>query len=187
MKFRFPIQKFNMKIDKKKMLNWGLGLIIGVMLIGIGKLAAERIFTSDLPTVPKIAAKKVVATNPKTGQAKVDIAAIYPFYIEKTTQPAPHEGQTVSKNLPAIPNYQVSPKIPSIPIPGLPPDILLPSNPKVAGVGVQGVFVGEDGKNMAILNNGTIVSEGDNYQDGRIAYIGGDGIRFEDGKTIKYK
>ena len=52
---------------------------------------------------------------------------------------------------------------------------------------VQGVLTGDDGENMAIMSDGRVVQEGDTYQDGRIAYIGGDGITFEDGHSISYK
>ena len=51
---------------------------------------------------------------------------------------------------------------------------------------VQGVITGEDGENMAIMSDGSVVSEGETYQDGRIAYIGGDGITFDDGSSLKY-
>ena len=39
---------------------------------------------------------------------------------------------------------------------------------------------------MAIMSDGSVVYEGETYQDGRIAYIGGDGITFDDGSSLKY-
>ena len=36
------------------------------------------------------------------------------------------------------------------------------------------------------MSDGSVVSAGESYQDGRIAYIGGDGIHFDDGSSIKY-
>lgn len=40
---------------------------------------------------------------------------------------------------------------------------------------------------MAIMSDGTVVSEGEYYNDNRISWIGGDGIHFENGESIKYK
>ena len=48
-------------------------------------------------------------------------------------------------------------------------------------------MTGEDGTNIAILSDGTVVGEGETYNDGRIAYIGGDGIRFDNGDKLEYK
>ncbi len=44
-----------------------------------------------------------------------------------------------------------------------------------------------DGKTMAVMSDGTVVSSGDTYNDGRIAYIGGDGIHFDNGKTMRFE
>lgn len=54
-------------------------------------------------------------------------------------------------------------------------------------VTVQGVGTGSNGSNIAILSDGRVVSEGDSYNDGRIAYIGGDGITFDNGEKLQYK
>lgn len=191
MKVRFPfhrpkLSRFKFQFDKQKMLNWGLGMIILAMCVGIGILAKGRIFTDTAP-VQKSSLPKVEVVRQTPGQLNVDIAAIYPFYIESAKEspaiasPSPNS----SGNLPAIPAYQPSPKVESIPIPGMPPTMLpIPQAPNEGKI--QGVFVGESGKNMAIID-GKIVSEGDFYSDGRIAYIGGDGIKFDNGKTIQYK
>ena len=48
-------------------------------------------------------------------------------------------------------------------------------------------MTGEDGTNIAILSDGTVVGEGETYHDGRIAYIGGDGIQFDNGDKLEYK
>ena len=40
---------------------------------------------------------------------------------------------------------------------------------------------------MAIMSDGKVVSAGDNYNGNRIAYIGGDGIKFDNGHSIGYK
>lgn len=91
--------------------------------------------------------------------------------------------------------------LPAIPSNGAMPSFTPPAMPSAsapAGSGtaqpqrpqhraeVSGVLTGEDGSNMAIMSDGTVVSQGETYGDGRIAYIGGDGIRFEDGTSIPY-
>lgn len=143
-----------------------------------------------------------------------DILAVNPFVqIEKL---APLNGSRVVSNggmspvvgaraLPAIPNSSspVQASVPSMyrsstpalpPIPSIAPSSITPlpssdskpSQNSSPAVTVQGVFTGSDGNNMAILSDGSVVSEGESYLDGRIAYIGGDGIKFDDGKTMNY-
>ena len=87
-------------------------------------------------------------------------------------------------NLPAIPQTQApaSPQSSPMPLPSGAPQAPKPSQQ----ASVQGVVTGDDGENMAIMSDGSIVSEGETYQDGRIAYIGGDGITFDDGSSLKY-
>ena len=83
--------------------------------------------------------------------------------------------------LPAIPNYngrssyQESPQSISA---------ALPERQINQPVTVQGVGIGS---NIAILSDGRVVSEGDTYNDDRIAYIGGDGITFDNGEKLQYK
>ena len=52
---------------------------------------------------------------------------------------------------------------------------------------VQGIITTDSGKNIAIMSNGEVLTEGERYLDGRIAYIGGDGIEMDNGKKIKLK
>ena len=52
---------------------------------------------------------------------------------------------------------------------------------------VQGVITTNNGKNIAIMSNGEVLSEGERYLDGRIAYIGGDVIEMDNGRKIKLK
>lgn len=89
-------------------------------------------------------------------------------------------------NLPVIPQAQAPSNPSASPMP-LPPNAPNAQTPKPSQqASVQGVVTGEDGENMAIMSDGTVVSEGETYQDGRIAYIGGDGITFDDGSSLKY-
>lgn len=86
--------------------------------------------------------------------------------------------------LPAIPNYnghssyQENPQSIST---------ALPERQISQPVTVQGVGTGDNGNNIAILSDGRVVSEGDTYNDDRIAYIGGDGITFDNGEKLQYK
>lgn len=97
---------------------------------------------------------------------------------------------TANSNLPAIPNNYPRPQIPmpgQINIPPRNDGQPVSASSTGSPVAVQGVLTGEDGHNMAIMSDGSIVSEGETFQDGRIAYIGGDGITFENGNKIDYK
>ena len=88
-------------------------------------------------------------------------------------------------NLPAIPR----PNLPGIPTPN-PGGFSVPNSVPVtpaAPPGVQGILTADDGSSMAIMSDGTILSEGDVYNDGRIAWIGGEGIHFENGSSILYR
>ena len=89
--------------------------------------------------------------------------------------------------LPAIPNYN-GPASYHVQTPLTSP---IPSNIKneepQQSITVKGIGTGEGGNNIAILSDGRVVTEGDTYNDGRIAYIGGDGITFDDGKKLQYK
>lgn len=91
-------------------------------------------------------------------------------------------------SLPQIPSYNPRPNIPSgIPMPASAPS----STPQVSAPSsnqptVQGVVTGDDGNNMAIMSDGSVVSAGESYKDGRVAYIGGDGIKFENGSSMKF-
>ena len=52
---------------------------------------------------------------------------------------------------------------------------------------IQGVTTSKNGESMVIMGDGRVLAEGDTFNDGRIAYIGGDGIKLEDGRSIEYK
>lgn len=175
-------------LDKNKMLNIMLGIIIFFLCIGILFIAKDRIFDSPVPRKTNIEKNNAITQNDEKVKInnKYDISKIYPFYLEPVVSQAQTRAENKMNSLPAIPNYQPRPNIPT---PIIPPTSRenFPNYQSKNETLVQGVFIGQDGKNMAILNDGSIVSEGDSYQDGRIAFIGGDGIKFENGKTIKYK
>lgn len=133
-----------------------------------------------------------------------DLLAFNPFVEMSSLDKVDENGEPTGKsNLPAIPQgfNSASPPAGGIPLPKIPnmgagmPAVgaaaMPPANsPGVSAAGpatVQGVLTGDDGKNMAIMSDGRVVTEGESFQDGRIAYIGGDGIHFEDGHTLGYK
>ena len=108
--------------------------------------------------------------------------------------PVPNNLPAGNDGLPQIPTNYPRPSVGAIPLPAI-PGMSAPPLPAAAPqqqaanapAGIKGVFTGTNGNSMAIMNDGQIVSTGDTYQDGRIAYIGGDGIQFDDGHTIAYK
>ncbi|MBR3623585.1 MAG: hypothetical protein IKN12_11260 [Selenomonadaceae bacterium] len=137
----------------------------------------------------------------------VDIGTVNPFIeisqlvkakkeADKTNAP---NGSTTPAPVPVITRNRTS-STQSVPLPSIPArngntsnNRNVPNRPQdlnarqAKPVTVQGVLTGEDGKNMAIMSDGKVVSEGDVYGDGRIAFIGGDGIQFDNGKTMEYK
>lgn len=133
-------------------------------------------------------------------KAKFDIAQSNPFVADKsvgvppvapagTMAAAPQAN--INGSLPVIPGYQPRPNVGSVPIPSMPP---IPGSgyvgePQVATApqnAVKGVFTGNDGKNMAIMSDGKIIQEGDNYGGNRITAISGNGIQFDNGNNISY-
>ena len=95
---------------------------------------------------------------------------------------------TSSGALPAIPGNYPKPNMPAFNPPALPSsDGSSGMNGAGGPVKVTGVMTGSDGSGIAILSDGSVVSAGESYKDGRIAFIGGDGIHFEDGKVMEYK
>lgn len=106
--------------------------------------------------------------------------------------PLPAIPRMAGSSSPGNPSYSAPRSIPLPAIPGrgtvpIPSSSTSAPQPQANSASVQGVLTGDDGENMAIMSDGRVVQEGDTYQDGRIAYIGGDGITFEDGHRISYK
>lgn len=92
--------------------------------------------------------------------------------------------------LPAIPYSMPRPNLPTFQMPAHAPassgSTPAASAPASAGPLVSGVMTGGNG-NIAIMGDGSVVSEGETYNNKRIAFIGGDGIQFDDGSSIQYK
>ena len=98
-------------------------------------------------------------------------------------------GRTTANNLPPVP---VIPQMPrsntqmSMPMPQV--QAALPQSPAKPrdNASIQGIITSADGDNMAIMGDGTVVSAGESYNDNRISYIGGDGIHFANGSSIRF-
>lgn len=85
--------------------------------------------------------------------------------------------------IPAIPHG-------NIPIPSLPGGIPIPGEIGQVSVKVaprvSGILTSTDGGNMAIMSDGRVVAAGDSVDSKKIAYIGGDGISFDNGDFWAY-
>lgn len=99
-------------------------------------------------------------------------------------------GYHYAGGLPAIPYSMPRPNLPTFQMPAHAPasggSAPAASAPASAGPSVSGVMTGGNG-NIAIMGDGSVVSEGETYNNKRIAFIGGDGIQFDDGSSIQYK
>jgi len=99
-------------------------------------------------------------------------------------------GYHYAGGLPVIPYSMPRPNLPTFQMPAHAPasggSAPAASAPASAGPSVSGVMTGGNG-NIAIMGDGSVVSEGETYNNKRIAFIGGDGIQFDDGSSIQYK
>lgn len=184
-------------------------LCVGYTAVNLlsSKPAARPVDENNLPT-GQVQQEESAASNGGKEIVKVsaagDLLAFNPFVemssLDKVSENAESPGKV---NLPTISQGYHTTGSPtgSIPLPKIPnmgagmpavgsvamPPVNLPGSSAAASTTVQGVLTSDDGKNMAIMSDGRVVSEGESFQDGRIAYIGGDGIHFEDGHTLGYK
>ena len=143
------------------------------------KAKAEKAVAMTIPTNPFISSKELSAKatekNSSTTEVKTEVQSQSPTQMV----------------LPQIPKTQV---VQSQPIKM--PETRTIVNPMTMETkevpiqnegNVQGVITTDNGKNIAIMSNGEVLSEGERYLDGRIAYIGGDGIEMDNGRKIKLK
>lgn len=191
-----PIKKMNIKNKQHLLIN-----IVGIVILFLLSFYIYTLFFPKQSTqqLPK-------STNPqKTVQTKKDTTTLMassqtnPFIelnqLKKTVNGVAPNTNVTRNNapLPVIPAMSAGniplPAIPSMP--SLSNGIDLPSaepaKPQKQQASVQGVLTGNDGKNVAIMNDGTVLSAGDTYNDNRVAYIGGDGVEFDNGNTLQYK
>lgn len=98
----------------------------------------------------------------------------------------PYIEATGNRALPDIPRPAVSPDL--LPVPG---EIRTPAAPvgaMAAEATMGGIIKGADGNSIAIMGDGTVLSEGDTYKgDRRVTFIGGEGLQFDNGDAIPFK
>ena len=127
----------------------------------------------SIPANPFISNKEIATRVAETKSADAE------------TYDAPRTTQMV---LPQIPRAEVPPqpvKIPAISERKIVNPLTMSEEKLPADV--KGIITTDDGKSIAIMSDGKVLSEGESYMDGRIAYIGGDGVEMDNGKKIKFK
>ena len=204
-KIKFAINIDNKK--KKQLLTDIIGVVILIILVtyvyfSFFKPQQEQLPQQNQPqqqTEGEKADAPVHAANTSPMGSANPFVEISQLKNINASQNAANGGTSVAmsginnSSLPAIPSSVPMPNVGSIPLPTIPNNsgnssgmVGTPESQQAAPA-VQGVFTGKDGKNVAIMNDGSVVSEGDTYNDGRVAYIGGDGVQFDDGHKMEYK
>lgn len=98
----------------------------------------------------------------------------------------PYVGATGNRALPDIPRPVVSPDL--LPAPGEIRTPVAPVGAMAAEATMGGIIKGADGNSIAIMGDGTVLSEGDTYKgDRRVTFIGGEGLQFDNGDTIDFR
>ena len=195
--------ELDLQIHNKKRIAIMIGIMIALSIYTLSDISnqssPEPYTAAKTSTGTSINESSDEATAAATNTSELQIASINPFIelkefdptvqnISDMTNTSSYENSSTTGArpsnipLPAIPhynghiNYQERPQ--SIPAPAIKPE---------QPITVQGIGIGNSGNSIAILSDGRVVSEGDTYKDGRIAYIGGDGITFDNGKKLQYK
>lgn len=187
---------------KKKILRVAIVLMLGVFAgtVYVNE-GAKHQASPKAELKQENTAKKDVAESKGSAKNKLhittDISGQNPFWakdsepaeplpenqIAASAAPGGGSAPRAAAGLPVIPNHQPSARLPRIPSPDGKNQA---RQAAAAPAKIQGVFVGES-SSMAIMSDGTVVSEGESFQDSRISWIGGDGIHLENGNTIRYK
>lgn len=197
--------ELDLQIHNKKRIAIMIGIMIALSIYTLSDISnqssPEPYTAAKTSTGTSINESSDEATAAATNTSELQIVSINPFIelkefdptvqnISDMTNTSSYENSSTTGArpsnipLPAIPhynghiNYQERPQ--SIPEPAI---AIKPEQP----ITVQGIGTGNGGNNIAILSDGRVVSEGDTYNDGRITYIGGDGITFDNGEKLQYK
>lgn len=195
--------ELDLQIHNKKRIAIMIGIMIALSIYTLSDISnqssPEPYTAAKTSTGTSINESSDEAAAAATNTSELQIVSINPFIelkefdptvqnISDMTNTSSYENSSTTGArpsnipLPAIPhynghiNYQERPQ--SIPAPAIKPE---------QPITVQGIGIGNSGNSIAILSDGRVVSEGDIYKDGRIAYIGGDGITFDNGKKLQYK
>ena len=134
----------------------------------------------DNPFVAREVLIKTLALNEDNGTTTVlpTIPAPAPARTYVAPQVPP---TTTTRILPPIPQIPSSPvSVSQIPQPA-------PNIPAAAVKSVQGTASDSNGNSIAIMSDGSVVENGETFNDRRIAFIGGDGVKFGDGSSLTYK
>lgn len=128
-----------------------------------------------LAVVEGVFPKKEPVSN-QGSNAGTQRVVVPPASTPRFNPPAiPQASAPVTRRMvPAIPATSAKPSASA-------PQTAVSNSPKLTGI------IESDGGSVAVMSDGTVVSSGDTYSDGRIAYIGGDGIHFDNGKTITFE
>ncbi|MGM9539876.1 hypothetical protein [Anaerovibrio sp.] len=129
----------------------------------------------------KLAAGDIFAVNPFIELKEFDVSKdnIADMAAAHNSGTVPAIPRSANIPLPVIPNHPMQPVQAG----------MQPVNNQMTAdrIAVQGIATSDNGNNIAIMGDGRVVSEGDVYRDNRIAYIGGDGITFDNGTKVKYE
>lgn len=198
--------EFNFQMHNKKRIAimGGILVLLGICTASMSDSQSREPYVA--PTASRAASTSMNNAGTNVADSSEQAVNINPFIevkefdpqvqnITELTSTNSYENNTVHQAkpsnipLPVIPNYNAGnyqsrpqqaesvAKANAVPMP-------LPASP----VTIQGIGTGgNNGSNIAILSDGRVVSEGDTYNDGRIAYIGDDGITFDNGKKLQYK
>ena len=187
----------------------GVVLVVGIFFVYQYVMTEDEEEFTPTEIIDKVATAKEKPAKRKNAKAEKAVAMTIPENpfisskelsikaAEKTTGTAT-QITTMTQNQPSTP--MVLPQIPKTQVvqsqPVKVPETRTIVNPMTMETkevpiqnegNVQGVITTDNGKNIAIMSNGEVLAEGERYLDGRIAYIGGDGIEMDNGKKIKLK
>ena len=180
-------------------------------LIGAGTYYAYEIFVSeesvgmaveeilnDKPAEKKMtqvkknknATAEAIPKNPFISNKEISTKAAEKFAGESKAEAVVVSQVTTPVTLPQIPKTQIQMqpiKIPKAETSRIINPMTMETQEVKSEGNVQGIITTDGGKNIAIMSNGEVLTEGERYLDGRIAYIGGDGVEMDNGKKIKLK
>ncbi|MBQ7179339.1 MAG: hypothetical protein IJS08_18120, partial [Victivallales bacterium] len=136
------------------------------------------------PEISQEALSGIFGANPF-----VDLASLRSMVSASTASARmdlPRVGGSGNMALPDVPRPSVSPEL--LPSPG---EIHTPPAPfgstATAAPTVGGIIKGANGSSIAIMGDGTVLSEGDTYKgDRRVTFIGGEGLEFDNGDSIPF-
>lgn len=117
----------------------------------------------------------------------IDLSMLHGYVTASSgSMDLPHFGGNGNMALPNVPRPDVSPDL--LPSPG---EIRTPAGPVGSAASAPptmgGIIKASDGSAIAIMGDGTVLSEGDSYKgDRRVTFIGGEGIQFDDGDSIAF-